>query len=130
MITGLEFKDSQYGENLYITLVNSSGKKAKLQISVDSDYFRSFATMLKNIDLEDDVTFNAYDFEGDDGKRKRGLSITQDGQKIQGYYYDFDKKESKNGMPAVSKEDAKTYEKDDWKMYFMGVKKFLKNEVK
>jgi len=32
-------------------------------------------------------------------------------------------------MPEVSKEDAKGYDKDDWKMFFIKVKKFLKAEV-
>ena len=32
-------------------------------------------------------------------------------------------------MPSVSKTDAKDYDKDDWKLFFIWVKKFLKKEI-
>jgi hypothetical protein len=130
MITGLEFIEGKFGDNLSVEITNSECKKAKLQLGVDSDYFKSFASCLKSIHLEEEVVFNAYDFTAEDGKRRRGMSLKQDGQKVQSFYYDVEKKEAKNGMPSVDKKTAKTYEKDDWKIFYMSVKKFLKAEVK
>lgn len=129
LITGLEFRDGNFWENLYIELTNQAEEICKIQIPTDSDYFRSFASQLKNIDLTEEVVFNSYDFTWEDGKRRRGMSLQQDGKKVQSYYYDPDKKASINGMPSVDKKEAKTYDKDDWKVFYLGVKKFLKKEV-
>jgi hypothetical protein len=130
MITGLDFIEGKYGDNLSVSITNSNMKLAKLQLSVESDYFKSFASVIKNIDLTEEVVFNAYDFTAEDGKRRRGISLKQDGKKVQSFYYDADKKVSINDMPSVDKKTAKDYDKDDWKVFYMSVKKFLKKEVK
>lgn len=125
-ITGLEFKDGEFGEQFILTLWNWD-EQAKLHLNTDSKYFTAFAKKLPNINLEKEITINSFDFTSSEWKRLTGMDIKQEGLKVDDFYWDG--KKSLNGIPEVSKEDAKWFDKDDWKLHFISVKKFLKKEV-
>jgi len=125
-VEGLEFVDGNFGEQFVLTLGNWEDK-AKLHINTDSKYFTAFAKKLPKVKLEDNIELNSFDFTTKDGKRLTGMAVKQGGEKVEDNYWDG--KKSLNGMPEVSKADAKGYDKDDWKIHFMNVKKFLKKEV-
>ena len=125
-ITGMTFKDGDFGEQ-FILQLSDSDNNYQIAMTTDSRYFGDFAKKLPNLELEDEITLNPYDFTSKEGKQMRGLSIVQDWEKVTSAYWDG--KKTLGGMPEVSKADAKTYTKDDWKIYFMAVKKFLKAEV-
>lgn len=125
-VVGLEFVDGSFGEQFVLTLANWEDR-AKIHLNSDSKYFTAFAKKLPNLKLEENVTLNSFDFTTNDGKRITGMDIKQGGEKVADYYWDG--KKALNGIPEVSKTDAKGYDKDDWKMHFMKVKKFLKKEV-
>ena len=126
-ITWLEFKNTDYGEQFTLTLSGSEWQQAKLSMNTDSRYFTDFGKKLPNINLEEEIELNSYDFKTPDGKQLRWLSIKQDGQKINDFYWDG--KKALNNMPNVSKTESKDYDKDDWKMFFIKIKKFLKSEI-
>lgn len=128
MLTGVSFKDGKFGEECRIT-IKDVDEVYVLTIKTDDRYFQDFAKKLPNIDLSQEVRLSPFDFEGDNGKPVRGINITQGETKVQSYYYDADKKKDINGFPSVSKADRKEFDSDDWKMYFIKVKKFLKKEV-
>ena len=98
LIYSVEFKDGDFGEQCIITLVDA-GENIKIYIPTDSRYFTDFAKKLPNIDLTSYVEFMPYDFEGDNGKQVKGLSVKQNGEKIYSHYYDADKKKTINGLP-------------------------------
>ena len=125
-ISKIEFVKTDFGEQLALTLV-SGEDTARLAINTDSRYFADFGKKLPNINLDNEVELNPFDFVTSDGKQLRGLSIKQEGEKITDNYWDG--KKNINGMPSVAKADAKTYDSDDWKAFFIGVKKFLKAEI-
>jgi hypothetical protein len=125
-ITGIEFKQGDFGEQCIIK-IEADGEKANLQMSSDSRYFSTFAQRFKNIRLEGHVCFNAYDFEKD-GKKRSGMSITQDGKKVESYFWDSIAKAPINGLPQPDNRGS-GFDKDDWKMYFIQLKKFLKRHI-
>jgi len=125
-ITGMTFKDGDFGEQFLLQL-SDSDSNYQISMTTDGRYFTDFAKKLPNLELSEDITLNPYDFTTKEGKQLRGLSVVQDGEKITSAYWDG--KKTLGGMPEVSKEDAKGYDKDDWKTYFISVKKFLKKEV-
>jgi len=125
-VSGLEFKDSDFGEQFVLTL-SAGGEKAKLTVGVDSNYFTDFAKRFPGIDLTNDITINPYDMEKDNGRKNRGISVKQGETKIMNAYWDGTK--VLNGFPEVDREEAKDYDKDDWKMFFIKVKKFLKKNM-
>ena len=122
----MEFKDGDFGEQFILTLTNGEDN-AKVHLNTDSKYFTAFAKKLPNVDLEKNVEINSFDFTTKDGKRLTGVALKQGEEKIEDNYWDG--KKSLNGIPEVSKTDAKGFDKDDWKMHFINVKKFLKKEV-
>jgi len=126
MITNIAFKTGEYGEQCLIKMT-ADGEAAQLQIGTESRYFASFAQRFKNIDLNKVVTLNAYDFEKD-GKTRKGMSITQEGNKVQSYFWDDTAKTNINGLPQPNNRGA-AFDNDDWKMYFIQLKKFLKRHV-
>ena len=133
MITNVEFKDGDFGEQVLID-VEDVGEKVRIYMPSDSRYFTDFAKKLPNIDLAQDVELLPYDFTGDNGKPVKGMSVKQNDEKIYSFYYDSDKKKTINGLPQPDKnanvkghDDA--YDKDDWKIFFMKEKKYLKKKV-
>ena len=126
-ITWIEFKQSDYGEMCIVT-IEQNWEVDKLTINTDSRYFADLGRKISNIDLSKTVFINPYDFEKN-GKQIRWLDIKQDWEKITDAYYDWETKKTKKGFPAVNDEDKKKYDKDDWKMFFIQIKKYLKAEM-
>jgi hypothetical protein len=105
--------------------VENDGDVAIFSTPTDSKFAIDFMKKLPNLTPGETVVLNPYDFEDRDGKRRTAFNIVEDGQKIYSGYWDNDKKKALNGIPQVSKEDAKDYDSDDWKMHFVKEKKFL-----
>lgn len=120
-ITDLRTKDSDYGKFLVIEFDGGES----LSLHTDHRFFSDTVKKLASCDLTQPVEMSPYDFEDDAGKRIVGMSIKQDGHKVKDFFYDFDKKKNLNGFPEPDKDKKKTYDKDDWKAYFLQVKKFL-----
>jgi hypothetical protein len=125
-ITTINFEESKYGERVIIKFQNGEDK-AQLSFPTDSKYFSDFAKKIPNADLSQEISINVFDFEPEEGKRLTGVSMKQDGEKVENFYWDG--KKTLNGMPEVPKADRKEYDTDDWKMFFLKVKKFLKKKV-
>lgn len=127
-IVGMEFKDGDFGEQFILTL-KKGDNRAIVYMPTDSAYYTDFAKKLPNIHLDDDITFNPYEMsrKGTD-KKRRGVSILQEGIKITSFYYDYEKKKAINKIP-VPKGDTSKYNSDQWKMFFLEEKMFLKKEV-
>jgi hypothetical protein len=84
---------------------------------------------LPNIDLNKEVKITSYDFTDKQNKHRAGISVEQNGIKIKSYYEV--QQEDKTwkllyGFPPAESVDFK--DKDETKMYFIKVKKFLRNE--
>ena len=125
-ITGIDFRESDFGDQCTIKM-SADGENAQLQIGLDSRYFATFAERFSNINLSLPVTLNAYDFE-QDGKKRSGMSVVQDGKKVESYFWDKDNRKAINGVP-LPENGGDGYDKDDWKYYFSKKKKFLKNHI-
>ena len=133
LIVGVDFKDGDYGEQVIVSMTDVD-EKIKIYMPTDSRYFTDFAKKLPNINLWEDVTLSPYDFDGDNGKQNKGVSIKQGGEKLHSFYYDFEDKKTINNLPqpdknASTKDHEDKYDKDDWKIFFMKQKKFLKKAV-
>ena len=83
---------------------------------------------LPNINLDLPVKIVPYSFDDDKGKKKRGLTIYQNEQKVSNFYYDTETKEVANGYPKV-KMGKKKWSTDDWKLYFLNARVFLINDI-
>lgn len=126
-LVSLGYVDGTYGEVLEITLQDGDDKYT-VTLGADSDFGKDFAKKLPNIDLEMYVTIKPYDFTDKQGKRRRGLTVLQEGKKLYSFYYDIDAKKNVNGIP-LPKGDTKKYTSAKWKAHFLNEFIFLQEQV-
>lgn len=122
-ITGLNFQDGDYGKNLQIEVTD--GDPIVLSLNTASSFGEDFLKKLPNIDLTKEVILRPYSFEDDNGKLRKGITVIQNGDKIASYFYDVEGKKNINGYPTPDQKKVKSFDKDDWKIYFIEVRKFL-----
>jgi hypothetical protein len=122
-------EDEKYG-NSFEVLIGDAIDNYSLGFTEDSRFWFDFMKKLPNIELSKEVKITIYDFEDKKtGKRRAGVSVEQNDVKILSYY---DKKNDKgewellHGYPSGKDIDFK--DKDEVKMYFIKVKKYLRNQ--
>jgi len=131
-INRIGFKDNEFGKFLEVDFRNSAieldpdEKISCLSLDVTNSFAQDLMKKLPNVNLEGFVSLVPYSLESKKtGKTLKGITVYQDNKKIEGFFYDKIEKVNINGFPEVDQEKAKTYDKDDWKIYFLSVKKFL-----
>ena len=100
-IINMKVIDGKYGQQLMVEIENN-GEKAKLYINVATGYFSAFVKRLPNVDLTQEVVLNPYSFTANNGSNLKGITIYQEGSKLNNYYYDPIKKKHIN-LPETSK---------------------------
>lgn len=135
-ITNVRFEDSDFGENILITLADESGEVVWAE-STGSNFGTDLMKKLPGLDLSKKVSFKPYAFTDENGKDKRGVTVFQSDKvmdfftKLKGADGVLEKGEwiKLHGFPEWPKE-ASEMSKDDWKMYFLQVKMFLTDYTK
>ena len=137
-ITDVSFADSEYGKQVYIKLDKlSDGEEPTIALNVASREAEDFLKKLPNIDFAKEVQLRPFNFTGDENDEVRGMSVMQPDEwaefkkKITNYFYDIPVDAPKgtrgknvNGFPIPSG-DTDSFDKDDWKIYFLTCRKFL-----
>lgn len=120
VVRDLRVKDTDYGKMYEIVFDD-----ATITLNTDHRFFQDFVKKFASADPKQAITLSPYDFENDEKKRVAGMTVTQNGKKLTDFFYDFEKKKYLNDFPMSGHTTKKPYDKDDWKAYFLGVKKFL-----
>lgn len=132
-IIGITFKETDFGKVMNVAFhpEDFDGEQVILSLSVAQNFADDLMKKLPNVNFEKEVSLSPYSFTDDKGKLRKGITVWQlvnDGDtaqtKIESYFSDKEAKKAKNGFPEPDG-DTKTYDKDDWKMYFMKTRKFL-----
>jgi len=124
-ITSVWFREGDYGQQMFVEFTGKEDDQLTVAIPTQSNFATDFMKKLPNMDFEKTYFFLPYSFIPEDSdKQRRGVSLKHGDVKVESYFYDADKKESKNDFPDPEG-DKSEYSKDDWKIYFMKVKKFL-----
>ena len=124
IIEKVSVRDTQFGQQLSIKFDD-----AYLSVSTKSRYFGDLVTKLKNCDLSQPVTLKPYNFTDDNDKRREGVSVTQNGIKVESAYKektDDGKWKMLNGYPETT---GKEKTSNQWKSYFLQVEDFLIEEA-
>jgi hypothetical protein len=124
LITNVEFHEGEYGTNILVT-VNDGEQDYKLSLGAGTPFGEDFMKKVLNIKLDEWVRLAPYSIN-EDGKSKRGLSITQGDTKITDYFSvkEGDTWKRLHGFPEP-KGDTKKYNSDKWKMYFTECRVFM-----
>jgi hypothetical protein len=123
-------KDGRKWSNLLITL-EKDGTEATLSMPWKGKFATSFFERMLAIDLEKEVEFKPFSFNKD-GKDITGLTISQDGEKIESVYKET--KQKKDGtwttkyMNGYPERPSEQLSEDDWNIYVASVSKFLQSE--
>lgn len=120
LVTKIEFYDGEYGE-----VVNIHFEDIIVQVNKESRYFASLLEKLPNVNFGQIVVLTPYDFEDDEGARRVGVSVQQNGEKLQSHF--FDGKKVINGAPDGK--DVNWKDKVEVKIFFMQRDKFLINFI-
>lgn len=126
-IAKIEFEDSDFGENILTTFTDGENEVIWAE-GTNTNYGSDYMKKLPNIDFAEKLTIQPYAFTDERGKERRGVTIYQKSDKTGDYFWDG--KKNLHGFPSVDKEVAESYDKDDWRMHFIKVKKFLTNYTK
>lgn len=135
LITEIKFYDGDYGKQLLLTFVDGEEKPVTLALSTASNFGEDVLKKIINVDLALPVKFAPYAFTDDVSKKlKKGITITQNGKKIENYFYDKEKKENINGYPVAPQPAKKKgitvpVNKEEWKIWFMQCRIFLIDKI-
>jgi hypothetical protein len=120
-ITNVQFRDGDFGEQVLITFEDEDGHVVTLSQGVASNFGEDILKRLPNVSFSDKVSISPYSFE-DNGKQVRGVTFYQGGMKVHNYFWDNEKKVPLHGFPKMEEESPS---KDDWRIHFIQVRKFL-----
>jgi len=125
LIKKIVFQDGKFGVQLQITIQDD--EEYILSMPVGSNFGSDILKKLPNVDLAMGVKFKPYSFiDKETNKNKKGVTVYQgdnadeNENKIKDFFYDG--KKNINDFPVAKKGT----EGDDWKVYFIGVTKFLR----
>jgi hypothetical protein len=124
-------EDKQYG-NSFEVVMRDGVELYQISFSEESRFCADFLKKLPNVNLSNELKITAYDFTNQEGKHVAGVSLEQDGTKITSFYDKKHEKDGKvtwellHGFPKSEGVDFK--DKDETKIYFIQVKKFLRSE--
>lgn len=124
-IKNIRFEDSDFGENILLTLSDGDDEVVWSE-NTSTNFGQDLMKKLPALDFSKTVSFKPYAFEDENGRDRRGVSVFQI-DKILNFFYDGEK--NVNGFPEPEG-DRSEYKTDDWKVYFIQVKKFLVNYTK
>ncbi len=122
-ITNLQMYEGDYGKNLLVTLSYEGGADT-ISFNTTTPFGEDFMKKLPNVNLDEYVTIAPYSFVDDNGKTRKGVTVTQGDTKLQNYFYDPEKKKNLHKFPNPEG-DVSKFDKDDWKIYFTQARKFL-----
>lgn len=120
-ITNVYFKEGDYGEQVYITFEDEDGQMVTLAQGVASNFGEDILKRLPKINFSEKVSISPYSFE-DNGKQVRGVSFYQHGAKVHNFFWDPTNSVPLHGFPKMEEVSPS---KDDWKIHFINVRKFL-----
>jgi hypothetical protein len=126
-LTDVQFRSGDYGKQLSICIKDKENYYVSMPYK--SRYAIDLMKKLPNIDLSKDIEIIPFDFKNEKDKTVKGITVMQDGEKIQNHFWnEVEKKENLHEFPQVEK-DYQEMDSDDWQIYFTNVAKFLEGYV-
>lgn len=122
-IKEIEFRDGTFGTTMNVTIGDYT-----LSINAESTFAEDLMKKLPNIDAQLPVMLAPYSFKDDKEKTRKGITVTQNGNKIMNYYFNPETKQSINGYPTPEGDTTK-YTKKQWKKFYMDASEFLVKET-
>ncbi len=123
IVRELRVVDTEYGDVLHVEFDD-----VILSLSMDKSFATDFLRKFAGADVHTEIVVTPYDFVTDEGKRKTGVSIVQCDEKLKDFFTEYNESKERTYREGFPVPDEKM-SKDDWKIYYLSVKKYLKNWV-
>ena len=124
IVRELRVVDTEYGDVLHVEFDD-----VILWLSMDKSFATDFLRKFAGADVHTEIVVTPRDFINDEGKRVVRMSVVQCDENLKNSFcsYNPETKEwtYKEGFPVPDEKMSK----DDWKIYYLSVKKYLKNWV-
>lgn len=140
-ITDVSFYEGEKDGRKFTTLniafdANEDGMTPIVAVGIDTKYAQDILKKLPNVRLDEEVRLRPFSFmpEGED-RNVVGVEITHQDHmgnftlKVKDFFYDAEKRESKNGYPVPPKDKEEMTSKD-WKRYFEDAHEYVIEYVK
>lgn len=128
-IQRIDFREGEYGKQLLVVVADEGDEKPiTLALSTESNFGEDLMKKLPGVDLKKMVKLAPFSFADDKGKKRRGITVMQDGdKKLTDYFYDKENEKKLHGYPEVPKPSVKgkPISKAQWKIYFAQAREFL-----
>ena len=126
-IVKIFYKESKDYGNSFEVLIRDDKELFQVSFKEGDNFYNDFFAKLPNVDLDKWVKLIPYDFEDENsGKQKRGLTVWQENNKLDSKFTSYDKETKKFSYLEGFPEPGKSMDKEDWKIYFIQVVKFLR----
>ena len=131
VISDIKFYDGKFGKNILLTFTDNSSEPLVLSIGTATPFGEDVMKKLPNINIKQEVTLKPYkEFTSNEGKKIRaGVTVYQNGIKIENFYYDKETGKNLYGFPNVVLKKGKVMSSDDWKLYFLNCRVFLIDDI-
>lgn len=117
--------DGEYGKSIHVNFDD-------VTLSLGGKMMSEFIKKFSGAKADQEIVVAPYDFMTDDAKRKTGLNMIQNGEKLWDFFSDYDKDTKtfsfKNGYPAPPTEWEKMTDAQK-KIYYITTEEFLENYV-
>jgi len=138
-IESIYFKEMDFGKMINLVFALEAGERDQIVLSMNctSNFATDIMEKLPNLDINREISLSPWAMTKDNGKTSKGVAVWQTPEgaeegtakaKVTSFFKEYKEGEKrptiKNGFPTP-KGEGKGFDKDDWKMYFTEVKKFL-----
>lgn len=127
-ITGIYYKEDEKFGNSFEVVIDDSKEKFQISFKEGDSFFNDFFSKLPNINLKEWVKLAPYSFEDKNtGKLKKGITVWQNDSKVENYFVKYNQDQKTYTYLHGFPEPEKKMDKEEWKIYFIRVRKFLRN---
>ena len=116
-IKDIQIYQGDFGKQLQVTVDD-----IVLSVPLGTGFADDLLKKLPAVNLSEPVNLVPYNFEDEKRKPRKGITIYQGEEKINNFFYDGEN--SLHGYPDFP-EGYESFDSEDWKVYFIGVSKFL-----
>lgn len=125
LITQVKFEEGKFGNQILITIDEGEEVPTILALGTESNFGEDVMKKLPALNLKKEVKFAPYSFEAN-GKKQRGVTVTQADKKIENFFYDKEAKKNLHGFPETPKpKSGKAITKAQWRKYFSECSEWL-----
>jgi len=130
LIIGIEFQThDEYGTSIQLLLRAEDGSEGTLAVNTSGGYGTSLMEALPNVDLDKEVTINAWAKE-----KRKVMFIEQDGENVVSAFRKWDDKKKKwtflqKDYPQVNEEEKEKFGKKYWPRYFSELEIYLTDYI-